>query len=606
MGATLKEIACSFADTGLLTVAKRVGWWQETDPYDYHVTRYFYNTRLTILTDAAGGTSLTIAGLAPGYGYGARDHVLVTEDASSWLRGSTGSGTEIPARAESVTLAVKLRPNTSYYVWLVNNGSGSDQFATANVTVSVTGSYGTAGVPSADDGSFGQALPIRVSGQSAGAKLTVKVSCAGRSETLLSLGSASSLTWTPAVSVYAPLVKNAASAPAVITVETWYGEAKLYTRTKSVTLRWAPGTLPPSLASGWASAAPLNEGSAAGMTVWIQRFSKARVSFDPAKVTPRYGATLSAFSVTLDGVTTAAVSNRADTAVIGTTSASLLCTVTDSRGQTASQTLAVTLHPYARPALSAVSLFRCSASGERDEDGTCVSVKATVTYSACGGQNACSMSVQRRVPGGSWSSAVALGSGTARILSGLSPDSSYEFRISASDSLGGAAVYTQTLPTRLWAMKFRPNGQGVAFGKAAEHDKALELPADWSLRLGGEELLSDTGWVRLTVSAPFQVYGGIADYQPQFRRIGPLVCLRGVISPSEEVAASGSSLFFATLPAQARPRVHNFFICQATPNAHWSLHVSTSGQLGFSRYGTTAISAAPAGAWLPFSVCYLI
>ena len=52
--------------------------------------------------------------------------------------------------------------------------------------------------------------------------------------------------------------------------------------------------------------------------------------------------------------------------------------------------------------------------------------------------------------------------------------------------------------------------------------------------------------------------------------------------------------------------MHNFFICQATPNAHWSLHVSTSGQLGFSRYGTTAISAAPAGAWLPFSVCYLI
>ena len=247
MGATLTQIYSTFSDSGAESAARRVGMWQETDPYDYHVTRYFYNTRLTVQTDAAGGTSLTIAGLAPGYGYGARDHVLVTEDASSWLRGSTGSGTEIPARAESVTLAVKLRPNTSYYVWLVNNGSGSDQFATANVTVSVTGSYGTAGVPSADDGSFGQALPIRVSGQSAGAKLTVKVSCAGRSETLLSLGSASSLTWTPAVSVYAPLVKNAASAPAVITVETWYGEAKLYTRTKSVTLRWAPGTLPPSL-----------------------------------------------------------------------------------------------------------------------------------------------------------------------------------------------------------------------------------------------------------------------------------------------------------------------------------------------------------------------
>ena len=37
-------------------------------------------------------------------------------------------------------------------------------------------------------------------------------------------------------------------------------------------------------------------------------------------------------------------------------------------------------------------------------------------------------------------------------------------------------------------MKFRPTGEGVAFGKAAEYDRALELPADWRILLGTTDL----------------------------------------------------------------------------------------------------------------------
>ena len=41
-----------------------VGWASETDPYDYHVTEYGYNSRFTIVTDAYGGTSVAISGIA--------------------------------------------------------------------------------------------------------------------------------------------------------------------------------------------------------------------------------------------------------------------------------------------------------------------------------------------------------------------------------------------------------------------------------------------------------------------------------------------------------------------------------------------------------------
>lgn len=491
MGATLTQRYGTL--DGKAYPAALVGWAYEQDPYDYHYTYYTYNSRFTIVTDDAGGASLTVGSIGWKEQRNNRNHILINQDPNAYLSGSTASGTEIPKGASSVTLSVNLLPNTTYYLWFVNNGAWSDRSDLSSATVSVSGSYGTAGTPSASDGQFGKAIPIRISGQASGAKFTVKASCAGNTETLLTSSAATSLSWTPAVATYAPLVTDAASAAATITVETYYGSAKLYTESTSITVSWAAGTIPPTLSSGWASAAPLNEGAAAGFTVWIQKYSKARVSFTPSKVTTQYAATIRSFTVTLDDTTVTAAENRADTDLIAATSASLLCTVTDSRGQTASETLSVTLYPYARPSLSGVRVFRCDAAGAANEDSTYVSAKATANISPLGGENSVSLRLWTRKRGESWGGSVALSSGVERILSGIDPDSSYEIWIQADDALGGQAAFTQILPTRVWAMKFRPDGSGVAFGKAAEHDKALELPADWTIRLG-DAAFPDNGY----------------------------------------------------------------------------------------------------------------
>ncbi len=497
MGATLTQRYGTLDGRAYPTAL--VGWAYEQDPYDYHYTYYTYNSRFTIVTDAAGGANLTVGSIGWKEQRNNRNHILINQDPNAYLSGSTSSGTEIPKGASSVTLSVNLLPNTTYYLWFVNNGAWSDRSDLSSATVSVSGSYGTAGRPSASDGQFGKAIPIRISGQASGAKFTVKASCAGNTETLLNNSAATSLSWTPAVATYAPRITDAASAAATITVETYYGSAKLYTESTSITVSWAAGTIPPTLSSGWASAAPLNEGAAAGFTVWIQRYSKARVSFTPSRVTTRYAATIRSFSVTLDGTTVTAAENRADTGVIMAASATLLCTVTDSRGQTASETIALTLNAYANPSLSSVSLFRCDASGAANEDGSCIFVKASANYSSLEGQNSYVLNVRTRRPGGAWSGETALASGTAAILSGFNPDLSCELRLSLTDGLGSAASYSQILPTRVWAMKFRPDGSGVAFGKAAERSRSLELGPGWALVLRdaeGHEAVIDYAWVR--------------------------------------------------------------------------------------------------------------
>lgn len=334
----------------------------------------------------------------------------------------------------------------------------------------------------AEDGFFGQAVAVTINPAVSGVRHRLSVSCAGRTEQLLSTADATTaLTWTPAVETYAPLLPSAGSASAVLTCETFYNGTSMGSATRTITVAFSPGSLAPVCAAGWASASVLNEGAAQGFTVWIQGKSKAAVSFDPTKITCRYGAAIAGCQITCDGVTDS--TSPYETGVLPGTSASILCTVTDSRGQSTGETLTVTLLPYAAPVLAAAEVSRCLADGTASEDGSCLAVEAEALISPLGGENRFTLSASVRPLSGSFGAETALQSGVRTILSGYSPDTSYALRLTLTDGLGAATSFTRTLPTRRWAMKFRPDGNGAAFGKAPEQNAALELANGWALVL---------------------------------------------------------------------------------------------------------------------------
>lgn len=146
---------------------------------------------------------------------------------------------------------------------------------------------------------------------------------------------------------------------------------------------------------------------------------------------------------------------------------------------------------YAPPTLSQVQIRRCTAAGVEAEDGNYYSAKATATFSALGGLNALTLTAAHKIQGGVYGTETVLTSGAAAIIGTISPDSTYQVRITATDALGNTAVTVTSLPTRQWALKFRSNGQGAAFGKAAETDKALEIPADWIFKIGSNTLTAE-------------------------------------------------------------------------------------------------------------------
>ena len=275
--------------------------------------------------------------------------------------------------------------------------------------------------------------------------------------------------------------------PATATVTTYNGDTAVGTASAAVTVTADDG-MRPQISEGWATAAPYNIGAVAGLTGYIAGYSQAEISFDAAKLSQAAGAALASVTVTCSGSVITAAPYRTPI-LLG--AADVVCTATDSRGRAATQTIRIEPMAYAPPTLSQVQILRCTAAGVEAEDGNHYSAKATAIFSALGGQNTLTLTAAHKIQGGVYGTETALTSGEAAIIGTISPDSTYQVRITATDTLGNTATVTAKLPTRQWALKFRQDGQGAAFGKAAEHDKALEIPADWSFYVGDESLTAE-------------------------------------------------------------------------------------------------------------------
>lgn len=385
------------------------------------------------------------------------------------------------------------RPNYTKDVYVPLSWSGKTVklyicWDTVNVTLGAVGDFSSA--VGASNGSFGQAVPITLTRKVTNVTHTLTVACAGRTETLLSNSSATSASWTPAVATYAPLIPNANSASAVITCVTKFGSATM-TSTKTIAVSFAAADVRPTLAAGWAAHACYNTGTAAaGIAAYVQGYSRAELSFDPSKIRCQYGATIAGYTIVCGGEPVTSSPYR--TGTLTGTSAAITCTVTDSRGNTASETLSVALNAYARPTLTGPQIFRSDADGDEDPNGTCIAALATANISSIEGLNSYTLTVYTKTTSGAYNNQGAMVSGVKKLISGHSPDTTWDVKLELTDALGNTAVYEQRLATRSWAMKFRPNGLGVGFGRAPELGNAIEAPGNWFLRFGAKLLHLDT------------------------------------------------------------------------------------------------------------------
>ena len=323
---------------------------------------------------------------------------------------------------------------------------------------------------------LGNAITISITRQSSSFTHRIKYSWGEQTGTIAT-GVATSQSWTVPLSL-ASYITNGTSGTCFITVETMNGSSVIGSQTKSFT-----GTVPTSIVPS-ISSVTLSDPSGEVPTsigLYVKGKSTLRVVTAAAG---SYGSTIRSYTVQANGVTY----NGADITtgvlqVAGTQS--VVVTVTDSRGRTASTTRSITVQDYHTPIISTFEVKRVNASGNDADEGEHVKISFATLLSSLNGKNTGSLAIYYKASTDvNWITAqtrsnIAHTANDSITVSGISANSTYDFRIDLSDSFASSSRSEQ-VQTAAVVMDFLSDGTGMGIGKVAEQSETLDVA--WALR----------------------------------------------------------------------------------------------------------------------------
>ncbi|MGI6200578.1 MAG: DUF859 family phage minor structural protein [Christensenellales bacterium] len=271
-------------------------------------------------------------------------------------------------------------------------------------------------------------------------------------------------------------IPNAAVGVGRVYCETYNGSALIGTDSVGFTAA-APEDMIPSLAYTLAET-----GSAlAGM--FVQGRSRLKVQLTAVGA---YGSAPRSYAIQANGATYAA-SSATTGALTQAGANTVTMRVTDSRGRTATRTATIDVKAYREPWIDRFTAVRCDQDGNPSDQGAAVLCTVSGGLTELPG-NAGELAVYYRrsdqdeetrlplpAPGPAFTA-------TAQAPD-IDPDHSYSFRVALRDAFT-TTTRAQAVSTAAVTFDIRASGNGLAFGKVAEHEKAVEVAAGWELWLG--------------------------------------------------------------------------------------------------------------------------
>lgn len=252
-----------------------------------------------------------------------------------------------------------------------------------------------------------------------------------------------------------------------------------------------PTSVVPSVSAINVSEATSGLASAFGVYVKSKSTLKTTISASGS-----YGSTIKSYKTTIDGTTYTGSSftsypiNTSGTITITTT-------VTDSRGRSASKSTTITVYDYFSPVISKFEVARCLSDGTLSDDGTYV--KCTYTYSIATVNNKNTKTVYiQYLNGETWTTLTTLTAysstnGTYTSTVTFSANSAYSLRLYVKDHYTEAIV-SKTLPTAFTLINYHNSGRGIAFGRVAQRDNAVEVGLNL-YSYNGLELFHETPYI---------------------------------------------------------------------------------------------------------------
>lgn len=333
---------------------------------------------------------------------------------------------------------------------------------------------------SVSNGSIGSQQTITVTRQDNSYTHTLTAAFGGNTTTIATKSSSTTLTWTPAVATYAPLIPNAMSGTVTYTLTTYSGNTAIGTDVKTATLSLTSASVAPTLSLSVTD----NKGYASHFNgKYIVGKSVFKVTATPSY---KYSATQSSMTISANGSTYS--SSPATTGVVLSGKSSISASVTDSRSQTASASTTLTLLAYANPNLS-VDVQRCNSGGTADSTGAYCKVTSTFSITALDNINTRSLTIKYKKASASTYTSVARTisaySGTDTYIFAADTDSSYDVQVVLTDYFSSATV-NKVLPTISVVFDIYSSGTGMAFGKVAETANLLDIA--WPIAVRNKDI----------------------------------------------------------------------------------------------------------------------
>ena len=284
-------------------------------------------------------------------------------------------------------------------------------------------------------------------------------------------GVGTSYSWTVPIGL-ASSVPNGTSISVTVICRTYNGSTNLGDKYTSFTA-YVPSSVVPSM--GNPTATRVDNGVPSGWGVYVKGYSKVTIAITSASGS--YGSTIKSYSIS--GPNLSSTSSSATSGVLGSAGTNTYtCTITDSRGRTASKTVSISVVDYAKPSIS-VSASRCNSDGTVSSSGTYLRVTASYSIASVSSKN----SVSSKSVSCNGASNTSFSSGSAFVLAAnCAINTSYTLTATVKDALNNTASASITIPTASRIMNVRANKSGIAFGKFAESDNTFDVALSSTFR----------------------------------------------------------------------------------------------------------------------------
>lgn len=285
--------------------------------------------------------------------------------------------------------------------------------------------------------------------------------------TTVSSNAATSASFTPPVSL-ATQIPSAETGALTVRVTTFNGSTQIGDPvTKSINLK-VPTNIVPSLSG--LSASRIDNGIPSGWGVYVK--GKSQVKITASGASGAQGSTIAGYSITGPGLSVNASSGTSEV-LSSTGTLTYTCTVTDTRGRTASRTVSINVIDYTYPNIS-MSAERCTSDGTKSTNGTYLRIVITFSYASVSGKN----SITAKSCSCNGVSNTSFASGTAFVLAAsCSIGNHYTVSASVKDALGNTATASVEVTTSYRILNVNKNKNGLAIGKFSEK-AAFEVNMD--------------------------------------------------------------------------------------------------------------------------------